>query len=65
MQAVTHLVGAADETSELDENDVYVHALQSTAATYHVARGLDSLPPKRLMGWASLETAKNDVASSG
>lgn len=65
VMAVTRRVKAAAEASPLDDSDVYVHALRATAATYHAARGLDALPLKSLMGWESLETAKNYVASSG
>lgn len=66
VMAVTRRIERAGlEAEEIDENDLYVHALRATAASYHADRGLDALPLKALMGWSSIETAKHYVASSG
>ncbi len=65
-QSITRRVKKAAELApELDKEDIYVHCLRATAATYHAARGLDVLPLQSLMGWAQVSTAHNYVQSSG
>lgn len=56
---------AARNANEIDEDDIYIHCLRATAASYHAARGLDVLPLQSLMGWAQVSTAHNYVQASG
>lgn len=59
------VTAAAEAAEGQDPDDVYIHALRATAATYHGDRGLDPIPLKAMMGWVSLETSRNYIASSG
>ncbi len=64
--AITRRVNkAAELADEIDPDDIYVHCLRATAATYHAARGLDVIPLQSLMGWAQVSTAHNYVQASG
>jgi integrase len=65
-QSVNRRVSAAAEHADgLSADDVFPHALRSTAATYHAGRGLDVLPLQSLFGWAQLDTAQRYIKSSG
>jgi len=55
---------AATLAPELEPDDVYPHALRSTAATYQVSRGLEAHPLCSMMGWANLSTAEVYIARS-
>ena len=52
------VTAAADQARELDSGSVYPHALRATAASYHVARGVDLLPLQSLFGWSDLSVAQ-------
>lgn len=56
---------AAEHAPDLDAAEIWPHGLRSTAASYHAARGLDSLTLQALLGWADLSTARKYVKSSG
>jgi integrase len=65
-QSVNRRVDSAAEAAEgLDADDVFPHALRSTAATFHAARGLDVLPLQAMFGWSEISTAQNYIKKSG
>jgi integrase len=47
----------ANQCDEIDADDVYPHALRSTAASYYADRGLSARDLKSLFGWAQFSTA--------
>ncbi len=55
---------AAEKAPELNPDEVYPHALRSTAATHHAGRGLDILPLQSMFGWAQLATAQVYLADN-
>jgi len=55
---------AAEHADGLDPADVFPHALRSTAASFHAARGLDVLPLQSMFGWAQLSTAEAYLSSN-
>jgi integrase len=59
---VTDAAEAAED--EVAADDVRPHGLRATAASYHAARGLETLPLQAMFGWAQLSTAEKYVASS-
>jgi len=56
---------SAKAAPELSENQIYPHALRSTAASYYAARGLDIYALQGLMGWKMLKTAEVYIQKSG
>lgn len=66
VQAIPRRVTAAAEAApdEVAADDVRPHGLRATAASYHAARGLETLPMQAMFGWAQLSTAEKYVASS-
>jgi len=56
---------AAAHADGIDSDDVFPHALRSTAATYHASRGLDVLPLQAMFGWSEISTAQNYIKKSG
>jgi len=55
---------AAEHATGVEPSEVYPHALRSTAASFHAARGLDVLPLQSMFGWAQLSTAECYLSSN-
>ena len=55
---------AKDAAEGLDEKHIYPHSLRATAASYHVAQGVDTMTLRNIMGWADEKTAERYVAHS-
>lgn len=55
---------AAENTTEVSTDKVRPHGLRATAASYHVAQGLETLALQSMFGWAQLSTAEKYVVSS-
>lgn len=55
---------AAELADGLDPDDVYPHALRSSAATFQVSRGLKAHALTSMMGWANLATAQVYISRS-
>jgi len=56
---------AAEQADGLNVDDIYPHALRSTAATRAAERGLEALSLLQLFGWVKLSTAEVYLARSG
>ena len=55
---------AAEQIDGVSTEKVRPHGLRATAASYHAARGLETLPLQAMMGWSQLSTAEKYVATS-
>lgn len=55
---------AASRVDELDESDVYPHALRATAASYQASHGLEPNALTSMMGWVDLKTAQVYISRS-
>jgi integrase len=56
---------AAEAAVGIKADDVYPHALRSTAATHHAGRGLNAIALQSMFGWAKLKTAQRYIRRSG
>lgn len=56
---------AAENAIRVDPETTYPHALRSTAATHHAARGLKPMNLQLLMGWSDISTSEKYVGLTG
>jgi integrase len=54
----------AENTAGIDEDELYPHALRSSAATFWADHGLNSHSLKGLMGWSQLSTSRAYISES-